>query len=204
MGKTFGEITDHHRAWIARQSMFFVATAPLGAEGHVNVSPKGPVGSLQVLGPRHVAYLDVGGSGAETIAHVRENGRIVSCSARSTGRRGSSACTGSPASSCATSRASIGSWPGPRSRTPRCPARGARHRRRGDPLSDSCGYTVPLMSMDGVREHHRLSAAKRLRNGGDEGYWAHRLATNATSIDGLAALAGRDGAPPAGVDGASS
>src|ERR671937_3173431 len=57
--------------------MFFVATAPLAADGHVNVSPKGPIGTLRVLGPRTVAYLDTVGSGAETIAHLRENGRIV-------------------------------------------------------------------------------------------------------------------------------
>src|SRR6266516_6292920 len=57
--------------------MFFVGTAPLGAEGHVNVSPKGMAGTLAVLGDRRVAYLDYFGSGAETIAHLRENGRIV-------------------------------------------------------------------------------------------------------------------------------
>ena len=77
LGKTFDLIDDHLRGWIARQPLFFVATAPLDADGHVNVSPKGPIGSLQVTGEREVAYLDVVGSGAETIAHLRENGRIV-------------------------------------------------------------------------------------------------------------------------------
>jgi hypothetical protein len=77
MAKTFAEIEAHQREWVSRQAMFFVATAPLSAEGHVNLSPKAPIGSLRILGPRRVAYLDVGGSGAETIAHVRENGRIV-------------------------------------------------------------------------------------------------------------------------------
>src|SRR3954454_15303778 len=57
--------------------MFFVGTAPLAAGGHVNVSPKGPSGSLPIVDDHTVAYLDVVGSGAETIAHVRENGRIV-------------------------------------------------------------------------------------------------------------------------------
>ena len=65
------------RDWIARQSLFFVGTAPLGGDGHVNLSPKGPIGTLCVLGPHDVAYLDLIGSGAETIAHLRENGRIV-------------------------------------------------------------------------------------------------------------------------------
>ena len=58
------------------QRVFFVATAPLAADGHVNCSPKG-LDCLRVLGPREVAYLDLTGSGVETVAHVRENGRIV-------------------------------------------------------------------------------------------------------------------------------
>src|SRR3954469_1258390 len=77
MGKVFEVIDEHRRDWIARQPMFFVGTAPLAGDGHVNVSPKGPAGTFRVLGPRRVAYLDIVGSGAETIAHVRENGRIV-------------------------------------------------------------------------------------------------------------------------------
>jgi hypothetical protein len=55
-------------------------------------------------------------------------------------------------------------------------------------VSDSCGYTVPLMTVVGMREHHRLSTAKRLRTSGEEGYWRHRLDVNARSIDGLPAL----------------
>ena len=77
MAKVFQEITDHIRDWVGRQPMFFVATAPLAADGHVNVSPKGPIGSLRIVDPHTVAFLDVSGSGAETIAHVRENGRIT-------------------------------------------------------------------------------------------------------------------------------
>ena len=77
MAKIFDAIDDQLRAWIGRQSLFFVATAPLDDKGHVNLSPKGPIGTLRVLGPREVAYLDLIGSGAETIAHLRENGRIV-------------------------------------------------------------------------------------------------------------------------------
>src|SRR5215208_1361588 len=77
MGRIYDRIDDHQRAWIARQPLFFVGTAPLGADGHVNLSPKGPIGTLRVLDDHTVAYLDVVGSGAETIAHLRENGRIV-------------------------------------------------------------------------------------------------------------------------------
>src|SRR5205809_5096873 len=77
MAKVFEHIDDHLRDWIGRQRLFFVGTAPLAEDGHVNVSPKGPIGSLKVLDDHTVAYLDVVGSGAETIAHIRENGRIV-------------------------------------------------------------------------------------------------------------------------------
>ena len=77
MGRIYERIDDHQQAWIAKQSMFFVGTAPSGEDGHVNVSPKGPIGTLRVLDDHTVAYLDIVGSGAETIAHIRENGRII-------------------------------------------------------------------------------------------------------------------------------
>src|SRR5260370_27818145 len=77
MAKVFEGIDDHLRDWIARQPLFSVATAPLAGDGHVNASPKGPIGTLRVLDPRTIAYLDYIGSGTETIAHLRENGRIV-------------------------------------------------------------------------------------------------------------------------------
>ena len=77
MGKIFDRIDEHQREWIARQALFFVGSAPLDGEGHVNVSPKGPIGTLRVLDDHTVAYLDMVGSGAETIAHLRQNGRIT-------------------------------------------------------------------------------------------------------------------------------
>src|SRR5690348_14225958 len=76
MGKTFNEIDDDLKKFIEAQKMFFVATAPAGAGGHINLSPKG-LDTLRILGPKTVAYLDYTGSGIETIAHLRENGRIV-------------------------------------------------------------------------------------------------------------------------------
>ena len=76
MGKVFDGIDEKLAAWIAAQHMFFVATAPRGDDGHVNLSPKG-LDSFAILGPRSVAYLDLVGSGAETLAHLRENGRIT-------------------------------------------------------------------------------------------------------------------------------
>lgn len=77
MGRTYPEVDEQIAAWIAEQPMFFVATAPLKPDGHVNVSPKGAKGTLRQLGPRKFAYLDLVGSGNETISHLRENGRIV-------------------------------------------------------------------------------------------------------------------------------
>ncbi len=75
MGKAFTTITDEMQAFVARQHLFFVGTAPREG-GHVNLSPKG-LDSLVILSPTRVAYLDLTGSGAETIAHVRENGRLT-------------------------------------------------------------------------------------------------------------------------------
>lgn len=76
MGKEYDALNDKLISFIERQKMFFVATAPLTDEGHVNVSPKG-YDSFAILGPNEVAFCDLGGSGAETIAHIRDNGRIT-------------------------------------------------------------------------------------------------------------------------------
>ena len=73
--KVYEQLTPRHIEFIAAQHMFFVATAPLSQDGHVNVSPKG-YDSFSVLSPTRVAYIDLGGSGIETQAHVQENGRI--------------------------------------------------------------------------------------------------------------------------------
>jgi len=76
VSKELQEIDSEMRAWIAAQRMFFVATAPLAADGHVNVSPKGG-DTFRLLGPTEAVYQDYTGSGAESAAHVRENGRMV-------------------------------------------------------------------------------------------------------------------------------
>ncbi|NUT93302.1 MAG: pyridoxamine 5'-phosphate oxidase family protein [Saccharothrix sp.] len=77
MGKVYERIDGRLREFIEAQPVFFTATAPLAADGHVNLSPKGRTGTWRVLDERTVAYLDFGGSHAETIAHLRENGRIT-------------------------------------------------------------------------------------------------------------------------------
>jgi hypothetical protein len=76
MGKQYDAIDDSIRVWMEQQRMFFVGTAPLSADSLVNLSPKGH-DALRVIDGKTLAYLDFGGSGVETIAHIRENGRIV-------------------------------------------------------------------------------------------------------------------------------
>jgi hypothetical protein len=77
MGRQYDAIDDTIAAWVAKQHLFFVGSAPSGGEGHVNISPKGGMGTFRILGPNLVAYLDTIGSGIETISHLKENGRIV-------------------------------------------------------------------------------------------------------------------------------
>ncbi|MBL8900629.1 MAG: pyridoxamine 5'-phosphate oxidase family protein, partial [Planctomycetes bacterium] len=76
MGKATDHISDELAAFLRAQKLFFVATAPLARDGHINLSPKG-LDSFRILAPREVAYLDLVGSGVETIAHAQENGRIT-------------------------------------------------------------------------------------------------------------------------------
>ena len=76
MGKEYTEIEGGIQRWMKRQHLFFVSTAPLQDDGHVNCSPKG-LDSLLVLSPTRLAYADLGGSGIETVAHIKENGRIT-------------------------------------------------------------------------------------------------------------------------------
>ena len=76
MGKFHESMTDHHKDFIENQHMFFVATAPLNGEGHINLSPKG-LDSFRIFSSTRVAYMDIIGSGNETSAHVLENGRIT-------------------------------------------------------------------------------------------------------------------------------
>jgi hypothetical protein len=189
MARVYDEITDHLRGWVARQSMFFVATAPLAGDGHVNVSPKGPIGSLRVLDPHRVAYLDIGGSGAETIAHLRENGRIVVmlCAFDGPPRivrfhgTGEALLPDDPRFAELLDEADFEDPSLPETRRSIVDVDVTR-------VSDSCGYGVPLMSFEGLREHHQLSTAKKLRTLGPEGYAEYRREANASSLDGLPVL----------------
>jgi len=77
MGQVYEDISDRIAEFLLAQKVFFVATAPSDPDGHLNLSPKGLSDSLAILSPHRVAYLEYGGSGVETIAHLRDNGRIV-------------------------------------------------------------------------------------------------------------------------------
>jgi hypothetical protein len=198
MAKVFDEISDHLRDWIGRQSLFFVATAPLAGEGHVNLSPKGPIGSLAVLGPRRVAYLDVNGSGSETIAHLRENGRIcvMLCAFSGPPRivrlhgRGEAIRLGDPRFEELHASADFEDPSIPEARRSIVDVEVTR-------ISDSCGYGVPLMSFEGLREHHSLSSAKRIQTMGLDGYRRHQRERGARSLDDLPAQELTDAERPA-------
>jgi len=189
MAKVFDQIDDHMRAWIERQALFFTGTAPLAGDGHVNVSPKGPIGSLRVLGPRTLAYLDVVGSGAETIAHLRENGRIVImlCAFQGPPRivrihgRGESVFADDRRFDDLLERCGFEEPSVPEYRRAIVMVEATR-------ISDSCGYGVPLMSYEGEREHGDLWAAKKLRAGGADALREYQREKNATSLDGLPAV----------------
>ena len=189
MAKQFDEIDDRMRAWIAKQPLFFVGSAPLSADGHVNVSPKGPIGTLRVLGPRRVAYLDLSGSGAETVAHLRENGRIVVmlCAFAGPPRivrlhgTGEPVVPGDPRFDDLLAEAGFDEPTVPEGR--RCIVVVDVHR-----IADSCGYGVPLMDHVGERPHMDLSKRKRLRTLGPEGMALRQATNNAVSIDGLPAV----------------
>jgi predicted pyridoxine 5'-phosphate oxidase superfamily flavin-nucleotide-binding protein len=185
MAKVFDAIDDHLRDWIAKQPVFFVGTAPLAGDGHVNVSPKGPGGSLRVLGPHRVAYLDVVGSGAETIAHLRENGRIVVmfCAFEGPPRivrlhgRGSVVPVDDP--SLAGVEFDVATLP---------EARRSVIDVDVTRIGDSCGYGVPLMQYEGERPHQELWARKKLEAGGSDAIERYKAEKNVVSLDGLPAL----------------
>lgn len=179
MSDAYEVIPERMRAFIEAQRVFFVATAPSAASGRVNLSPKG-LDTLRVLDERSVAYLDFVGSGVETIAHLRENGRIVLmfCAfdgppsiARLHGR-GEAIEPGD-----ARFESLVAKFP---------PARGVRSviQVTVERASDSCGYGVPLFEYQGERSALGAWAEKK----GPDGLLRYQEEKNAASIDGLPAL----------------
>jgi predicted pyridoxine 5'-phosphate oxidase superfamily flavin-nucleotide-binding protein len=189
MGKIFDAIDEQLESWIYRQPMFFVGSAPLDADGHVNVSPKGPIDSLRVLAPTSVAYLDMIGSGAETIAHVRENGRIVIMLCAFDGPPRILRLHGRGEVVVASDARfahlmELCGFPEPAT----LEARRAIVLVEVVRVADSCGYGVPLMKHEGDRPHMPLWAAKKVRVGGADALLDYQREKNAVSIDGLPAV----------------
>ena len=189
MAKLYERIEPHQRDWIARQALFFVGSAPLAGDGHVNVSPKGPIGSLAVLDDHTVAYLDVVGSGAETIAHLRENGRVVVmfCAFDGPPRilrlhgTGEVVLASDERFAGVMERCGFEPFEVPESHRAVILVDVTR-------VADSCGYGVPLMAYVGERPHQAASSAKRVRVHGPDAYVAYQREHNAASIDGLPAV----------------
>jgi hypothetical protein len=176
MGKTYQGVDAELVGWIRRQPVFFVATAPLDPQGHVNASPKG-LDSFAVLDSDTVAYLDLTGSGVETIAHLRENGRITLMAC---------AFAGNPRISRIYGRGTVHPVGSPEfdaleGKFPALPGRRSIIDIEVTGVTTSCGYAVPLMDLVGDRDRLQEWAEKK----GDDGiveYWASK---NARSIDGL-------------------
>ena len=176
MGKTYSAITPEIAAWVARQPVFFVATAPLSVDGHINCSPKG-LDSFRVLDSSTVAYADFTGSGAETAAHLRENGRIVLMFCAFEGAPKIVRFHGQGEVVVPTSEA----WSALSARLPSHPSVRAIVRVSVTRVSDSCGFGVPNMTLVGTRDvMDRWVPTKGLDN-----LPTYRREKNARSIDGL-------------------
>ena len=179
MARLFDEITPELAEFIAAQPLFFVATAPAGDDGHVNCSPKG-LDTFRVLGPREVCYLDLTGSGVETIAHVRENGRITFMFCAFEGRPSILRLYGRARAIPWTSSAAD---PFRRRFEPLPGTRSIIHARI-ERVATSCGYGVPVMHKESDRPTLLDSATKK----GPRGLETYRREKNTESIDGLPAL----------------
>lgn len=227
MGKVYPELDERLRKFIASQSVFFVATAPClspadggavgstgdgstgggdtGGGGHVNVSPKGQRDTFAILGPRQVAYLDLTGSGAETIAHLRQNGQItiMFCSFDHTakilrlygtghvvlpgGARWDELAAYFPRTAGPAGHPEAN---GPPDANGQPDANSHPHSERAiivvdvQRVADSCGYGVPEMELTRERDLMDRWAEKK----SPEALAAYRVEHNTVSIDGLPAL----------------
>ncbi|MGI8607929.1 MAG: pyridoxamine 5'-phosphate oxidase family protein [Candidatus Dormibacteria bacterium] len=179
MGKLYDVIDEKLSAFIGDQPIFFVATAPLHQDGHLNLSPKG-FNRPAVLDAHTLAYLDLTGSGVETIAHLRENGRIVVmfCAFQGPPRIVRLHGRGEVVEKGAEGYAELAG------RFPEHPSARAVIKVTVERISDSCGYGVPLMSLDRERTQMDDWAAHK----GPDGIEEYKASRNAVSIDGLAGL----------------
>jgi hypothetical protein len=179
MGAEYLEIDEGLSDFICQQRIFFVASAPLAEDGHVNVSPKG-LDSLRIFGPREVAYLDLTGSGIETVAHVRENGRLTLIFCAFQGR---------PRIVRLQGRGRIvepedADWNRLIDFFPPYASRRSVVLLNVERVADSCGYGVPLFQYVGERTQLVDWADRK----GPDAIAEYKSKKNRRSIDGLPAL----------------
>lgn len=177
MGQVHERIDDKLRAFIEAQHLYFVGTAPADVDGHVNLSPKGHRDTFAILDDTTVAYLDLTGSGVESLAHIRENGRVVVMFCAFEGPPDIVRLHG-------TGRVVLPEDPEWAVVSGRFPARhGARAVVVVDVtrISSSCGFAVPLYECVGQRDLLESWTARK----SDEELEDYRAKKNATSIDGL-------------------
>lgn len=179
MGKVYDGIDDRLAEFLGRQQVFFVGTAPSDPEGHLNLSPKG-LDTFRILGPNTVAYLDLTGSGIETVAHLRQNGRVTLMFCAFEGRplvvrlygRGRVVEPGD------------GEWNGLIGHFPGYPGVRSVVVMDVERIADSCGFAVPLYEFKGERSQLIAYAEKK----GAEGMEAYKSRKNRKSIDGIDGL----------------
>ena len=179
MGKVYEKIDSKMRDWVAQQRLFFVATAPLAGDGLLNCSPKG-MDTFRILDDHTVAYLDLTGSGVETIAHLKENGRIVIMFCAFEGPpniirfygQGEAIEPNHP--EFAALQSEFPTYPGIRSVI----------RVHVTRIADSCGFAIPLYDYQGERDTLIRYAERK----GPEGMADYRAENNVQSLDGLPGL----------------
>jgi hypothetical protein len=179
MGKVYEQLDEAQIRFIEQQHVFFVGTAPDSPDGHLNVSPKG-LDTFRILGPNSVAYVDLTGSGIETVAHLRQNGRITLMFCAFEGRplilrlhgRGRVVEPGDP------------EWDGLTARFPEYPGDRSVVVVALERIADSCGFAVPLYEYKGERSQLLDYAQKK----GPEGLERYKAQKNRASIDGIAGL----------------
>jgi hypothetical protein len=189
MGKSYERIDGRLRSWIEAQHIFFTATAPLSGDGTVNLSPKGMTGSLAIIDDRTLAYLDFAGSNAETIAHLRENGRITLMWCAFDGPpnivrvhgRGEPVFRDDPRWPALVAHfAGFGDVSTTRNGLRAIIVVHAEH------VRDTCGYAVPFMTYDADRDLHTQRFGRETDETLDE--YFHKKEHVAFSLDGLPGL----------------
>ena len=176
MAKFYDRILDQHKEFIAKQKMFFVASAPLSLDGHVNLSPKGS-DSFRILSDHQVAYMDIIGSGNETSAHLLENGRITFMFCAFEGPPNILRLYGSGR----TILPDHDEWESLSQHFHLQLATRQIIIAEIDKVQTSCGFSVPLYDYLGERDH----AEKWALNKGVDGLEAYKAEKNRVSIDGL-------------------